>query len=320
MGCEKLSGLEITDHCKGDGMNARLKPFQLATAGFHHDLQDLRARIAEAVDEIAWIESAPLPKDEIAERLAAAVDREAARFEAGHRGQLIHGDIDGVLIASSVNVINAPGGTGSGVGTLDVGPMLCWLLPDHVKARLATAVDALDFESGPPLDQRPGLSADAQQRKHAMEVEEECMTCEGEEAGLDVPRRADADPAVILGAHEVHVYKFKAVPKHGEYHFAEIEADEMLTRGEIMTRARHALPDEWTVQHELESIEILEPIDSGDILPGDDLIQQQPAQRARARPARKMVASPYLESGGLNDPALRSELSGVDIKGPNDGS
>lgn len=248
-------------------MSAVSKFTAVAAAG-QRQVDELRVQIRSVLDEISWIETSPPPKDEVKQRIAAAVDREAARFlEQAQLGDLVHrGEISELLSLRGASQLIAGGSVAS--ATLELAPVLSFLFQETIKARLCEALDKslVDYSEGPATDDRSALLQSARDRLHALEVEEENLVLEAEAAGIEIHRRADANPAIVLSAHEVSLYKFKAIPVHGDYHFGEIESDESLTRSEILARARHALPSEWLQQFELESIEILERADSDDIL------------------------------------------------------
>lgn len=247
-----------------------------ATAAIRAHVAEVREQIAAISEEIVFYESAPLPKSEIVERAAAAVDREAAKFIAfAQVGDLVHrGEVAGLLELTGQTQVIAPGSPIAGIN-VKISPLLAWLFGSAIKDRLTAAIEQgeIDFAEGPPSAEKPELIRSARARLHALGVEEEGLIEQAEAVSIEIARRPDVDPAVVLGAYEVSLYKFKAVPVSGDYHFGEVESDEPLARSAIESRARHALPAQWLAANELESIEILEPLDSDDILDdGDDVL------------------------------------------------
>lgn len=243
---------------------------QKVSATLDRDLTDLRQRVQETKDEIEWIGSAPPLKDEAIKRVDAAVDCAASKFDfSGSARDLLDGNGIGDLLKVTSNAqVVVDDGFGVAKVSQDLGPMLAWLLTDALKMRLCTAIEELNYEAGPPADERPALLAGARERLHSLEAEEENLISDAENAGMDVQRRADADPAIILNAHSVHVYRFKISPVHGEYFHGEIESAEPLKRSDIKARARHALPRAWLDAHEIERIEIIG--DQSDVIDGDE--------------------------------------------------
>lgn len=230
------------------------------------DLTDLRHRILDVKSEISWLVSAPPPKDELHERISSGIDYAASQFDfSALAGELLHrgkmGDLFKITAHSAV--IN-----GMVSLSFDMSPLLCRLFSDEIKNWLSTELNILNYEPGPPTVERPALIDAIRDRLHTLETEEEALISDAEKAGLDVARRTDADPGIILNAHSVHAYKYKVSPKHGDYFYGEIESDTQLTRAEIRTRTRHALPNEWTDAHKIERIEIIEPANQADILDG----------------------------------------------------
>lgn len=288
------------------------KEFTATAAAIHEHVAEVREQIAAISEEIAWYQSAPLPKLEIVERAAAAVDREATKFIAEAQvGDLVHrGEVAELLELTGRTEVVAPGSPIAGVN-IKISPLLAWLFSSTIKDRLAEAIEQgeIDFAEGPPQAERTALIQSARARLHALGLEEEALIEQAEAVGIEIARRPDAAPDVILCAREVSVYRFKASPVSGEYFFGEVESDEPLTRSEITARARHALPSEWLAQFELESIEILERLDSEDIIDdGDDvLLPRATTPRSPKRGRTKQFTSKGFEAD-LEKAAIERDL------------
>jgi hypothetical protein len=83
--------------------------------------------------------------------------------------------------------------------TVDLGSVLCTLYQDLTKAALIEQAKhtAELFDPEPLLAERPELIEAAEQRRHALEIEEEALITQAEDAGLDgFYRRWDANPAI----------------------------------------------------------------------------------------------------------------------------
>lgn len=264
--------------------------FTAAAAAVHRQISEIREQISGIVDEIQWLENAPPPHAEVEARAHLAVDREAATFvDEAKLGDLIHrGEVAELLNLFGRAEIVSPGATIAGA-RIGLAPALCWLFGDSIKAKLTKALQGgeLDFEAGPPTVERPRLIGAARDRLRALEIEEENIILEAEQAGVEIARRADVDPALILNAHEIHVYKFKAEPILGEIYFGEIESDERLTLKEILAQARRAIPDTWLAEHQLEAVVCLERQDSEDILPCIGLAEDMQPRTQQRKPSRK---------------------------------
>jgi len=286
---------------------------KVRTAGveLRNQIGEIQQVIQDTQDEIDWLSNSPLPAAEIKARVTADIAERGARFFAEQqKGQVIYsGAVDELLtfqahsdpFAEGVTIANTP---------IKAAPVLCWLFPDQLAARIGESLDncELSFASGPPSGERPHLIEAATARLLILENQEEDLITEGEGIGLEIARREDANPAVILGAYEAHVYKFRGFPHIGNYHVSEIESDESLSRTEILTRARHALPSDWLAEYELESIEIL-GLNNDDILDDDEATSHaKPRTTARRTARQKQFQSPAFEKSAIEAGALRKDL------------
>ncbi len=146
-------------------------------------LAAIRAEISELDAEAARITKAPQPADEARAMIKASV----ARLAAG-----------GVPILFN-DAVQWPGKFAEGQvhASDDSLAVLCWLFPDVVEAKLATLIGA-----------RPGAMAASEKQAARGQIEtdrlelgraEEAVITGIEATGLEVDRRADADPRAVLG-------------------------------------------------------------------------------------------------------------------------
>lgn len=152
------------------------------------DLAKLRNQITELKQQRDHVASGRLTKAETIQRLAEFVDNEAAGFDARHR----------FANAASTSGATPIDITGFQVWKGDAGPLLCWLLGDAIKHRLAELVEESNLPEGLPADKRPAAIKELEARINALEVEEEAIITDAEAAGMDIPRREDCDPRVVL--------------------------------------------------------------------------------------------------------------------------
>lgn len=287
--------------------------FTAGAAALQREVDEIRQQIAATRDEVDWIENAPLDREEVKQRVAAAVTRAGAAFlENARLGDVVHrGEIAELLeIQGRANLISD-----AAIAGLDIklAPLLCWLMPDPVTQRICAAIDGgeIAFESGPPTAERPALIEAARERLFSLECDEEQLISDAEEAGIEIGRRADASPEVILDAHEVSLYRYKAVPKCGEFHSGEVESDEPLTRTEILQLAEQDLPAEWLAKHELEGIDILEPLDSDDVVPDgtEHLLRKSRPPRGSKQRRKRVFQSQDMRSRAAEKGAITKAIN-----------
>lgn len=173
----------------------------------HQDVDQLRDEIEQVREELEWLASSSVPRDELKERITAAVASEKRSAGA-----------DGVLRALAIPTPDAycatfddmfkvqtnvflRGGDKPDVRPVEVvlSPVLAWLLGDELTKNLHAKVDALQYTPGPPMAERPARRAQLLATLRQLEEKEEALICTGEAAGLWIARRGDADPAVVLG-------------------------------------------------------------------------------------------------------------------------
>ncbi len=155
-------------------------------------LEKIRAEIAALVDERDEVESAPVPREEVAAHIAAMID-------APNSGTLINGRID---------LEPRPGGllTGnfrsSGLSELlDRPGILRALFPSAIQEYLLRCYDAQlgDAKPGLPAPQRRKRLTEIAGEIFRLETDEEGVIEQLEAEGADILRRGDADPRAQLG-------------------------------------------------------------------------------------------------------------------------
>lgn len=157
------------------------------------NLQKLRSKLLDIRREIADIENQALTNDEVSANISATVDKWASLFEAGHVG---------------INIANLEfwGTDLLAVATFGDTPvektisLLAWLNPDMLKQKLNEAAKPFVSVGGLTREQRQDRIKAMESEKHDIEVAEETMIVALEDEGVEVFRRPDADPAIILAA------------------------------------------------------------------------------------------------------------------------
>jgi hypothetical protein len=168
------------------------------TTDYVQRIAALREEIARLDDDRRAIERAPLPFDEARPKLVAAIRGPAARVEF-----IAERFADPNALPADrppfrpTHSYNAPTGVGEllalGLLHLDVERVI-----ELASARLAALYDTVS--PGMPSSERPAALAAIAARRFALEEREEATIEESEAAGVAIPRRADADPAAVLGA------------------------------------------------------------------------------------------------------------------------
>lgn len=166
------------------------------------DIDKLRAEIQRVGDEIEWLAGAPLPLEECKARVADGCRQLATHFTENRLrlGVFVHPNTNPQEALMEAFAISK---NTTGVSTLtieEVGPALCWAMGDSLVQRLHAEIDALDYgPPGLPMAERPARLAQLKGMLRQLEEQEEALICKAEEAGEVVFRRAEADPAVVLG-------------------------------------------------------------------------------------------------------------------------
>ncbi|MGE0082451.1 MAG: hypothetical protein AB7U81_14260 [Thiohalomonadaceae bacterium] len=170
-----------------------------------NELERVRSQIADLKARRDQVANARLPKAEVLARLNEFVDSEAAGFDAAWHFVNPASSPDARMIDITGFEIGV-----SGEGhhrAADAGGLLCWLMGDVVKKRLAELVNAADFSDAVPADKRAGMLRDLDEQIHALEIQEEALITDADAAGIELARRADCDPAIVLEVVEATRYE-----------------------------------------------------------------------------------------------------------------
>jgi len=152
-------------------------------------LESIRQQITGIRQQIAEITGQPLTAAEIEDAVNRAVDGWASRVDAGWLG---------INIANGRAVDPAMLTTAAAGEEDKLACLLAWLHADALKEKLLSA--SLPFASdGMTLAARAERVRELEGELHEVEAAEEHMVCALEARGLDVYRRPDADPSIVLG-------------------------------------------------------------------------------------------------------------------------
>lgn len=163
----------------------------------------IRAEIASVSAEIEWVQDSMLPPDEIKAGVSASCKAlsQAHDFPLGRLASPGAGMLElAEMLTAQATALNFGAGEGRHTSvSVALGGILAALFGDDLVKRLHKKVDDLDYVPGPPSRDRPEALKKLRATLHGLEAREEAMICQAEEIGLLIPRRSDADPAVILG-------------------------------------------------------------------------------------------------------------------------
>ena len=141
-----------------------------------------REEVAAVQAEMEELRQQPLPASEALGRLQEYIERRAAEYRHD------------AAIAALTSATARPR---SLVTPDTLEPLLCWLLGDTLRDRLAAELEKTDT-GGVSTHERSAQAAELAERKFQLEAEEEQLIRQAEAAGLTIERRADADPRVVL--------------------------------------------------------------------------------------------------------------------------
>lgn len=161
----------------------------------HTEVAKIREEIARVHDECEWLERAQVPRDELKVRAAARIRAASEKFDGGLAlHQLAHPQGS----SAELLTVTVPAHQGP-VKEIDFTPLLGWLMGTDALIELVHAkIDAMDYRPGPPLADRPARLAELRTEMRVLDEREEATIVRAEADGIPIPRRADADPAVVL--------------------------------------------------------------------------------------------------------------------------
>ena len=179
----------------------------MAKTTLHQDVDQVRDEIEPVREELQWLASSSVPRDELKARITAAVGVERRNADSGRVLRSLASPTSDAYSATFADMFKVQtkatflGGDKPDILPAEVplSPMLAWLLGDELTKNLHAKVDALEYTPGPPMAERPARRAQLLATLRQLEEKEEALICTGEAAGLWIARRGDADPAVVLG-------------------------------------------------------------------------------------------------------------------------
>lgn len=175
-----------------------------ATAHFRAEVDAIRERISRLRAEREETLHGPLPKAEAIEKMEAAVNRLAAGHEERYAvSECVFGGRDpvGGVRTFFEAMGNVDPHAGKRVKT-DMAPLLATLFGEQVKRHLRQRIEAAGHPEGPPAKDRNALAEGMDKQIRGAEIEEETMILQAEEAGIEILRREDCNPAIVLGLPE----------------------------------------------------------------------------------------------------------------------
>lgn len=173
-----------------------------AFSGASDELASLRHQIEVLREQRARVETAPLSASETRQRIHKLLDAERQDFErrlayglsaAARPGARI-ADVD--LLTLTCRSERDPD-AGVTKQRADLAGLITFLMGDELRSRLDPVIDAL-ADGGISSSERSERIAEIDAKIHAAETREEELIDEAERAGMQIARRADADPAVVL--------------------------------------------------------------------------------------------------------------------------
>ncbi|BAV45288.1 Uncharacterized protein MLTONO_0385 [Mesorhizobium loti] len=164
-----------------------------------------RADIVALKQDLSAVRTAPVPKSirkQEARNLVAGLSKAGAPTIG--RDRRLNVSFPSDLMSVTTIGVDPTGTNIAGVGQLRVPStlaMMAWLYPDAMVAALERTIDALPGDDSAALDDdtRAEKQTDIKAQILSAERDEETLIRGAHAAGLDVLRRADADPRAILG-------------------------------------------------------------------------------------------------------------------------
>lgn len=164
---------------------------------FFDEVENIRSEIESVAEELAWTENAALPKDEAKKRVSAAV---AAAIDQYHPPVWHFNEpvLDSNVLQEMLTAHGNPTGGDDATVRVDLTPLLAVLFGDELTTKIHRLIDRLDYTAGPPSKDRPTKIRALKATLADLGKKEESLICGAEERGLFIPRREDADPAIVL--------------------------------------------------------------------------------------------------------------------------
>lgn len=152
-------------------------------------LSAVREQIAAAVGKRQAVEAGPAAREEVLHEIDAAIERKAKSWRP-HLGCLASGG-EGFTLAFGWRDTTADA---------QAEAMLCALVPEAVRTTLREQAEKHIGEHGEglPLAERAKRIAELDAERDALELEEEALVRTLERQGLDIDRRGEARPEIVL--------------------------------------------------------------------------------------------------------------------------
>jgi hypothetical protein len=151
-------------------------------------IDTLRSQIAKLKNELHALKYMPIHPDDVSARVAEVVKELAAGLNERLLGDLVCApQADDDIFSRACYVSDQPG------------ILHAWIDPAGLTKKLTTL--ARPHATGTvPMAERPQLQADLERRLFEAETAEEALVVQAEAAGLEIFRRPDIDPAIVLEA------------------------------------------------------------------------------------------------------------------------
>lgn len=159
------------------------------------EVEEVRNRILEIQAELAEIRTAPLCDVEAEEKCRAVVSSHAAR--AGTNRILAH-----LIHAEASSRIGWPTDASGSSIEPSAFDLLCAFEPKRMQDALKKLVTTSTHLRGPATSERLRRNEELNAALLEAEIEEESLIEAAEARGINVHRRRDANPAIILGVHQ----------------------------------------------------------------------------------------------------------------------
>ncbi|QXP90013.1 hypothetical protein [Methylococcus capsulatus] len=154
-------------------------------------IETVRAQIAQLKSELSALRVMPIHPDDLPARVAEVVKTLSARVDEATLGALVAASTppgnqdDPLRLACYVS--DQPG------------ILHAWLNPTDLTKKL-TALARPHATGTVPMAERPQLQADLERRLFEAETAEEALVVQAEAAGIEIFRRPDIDPSIVLAA------------------------------------------------------------------------------------------------------------------------
>lgn len=159
-------------------------------------LADLRAAIAAAQADLAALPGRPLPAAEAVARFNQWADSQAQAFDARRQAAALCQPRADTTFSDLLSLTARD--IRPHLSAADAGPLVCWLMGDTIKKKMAAEIEGLDLS-----DALPAASRGAELRRLTLELErleiaEEVLIRQLEAAGEHVRRRDEARIDIVL--------------------------------------------------------------------------------------------------------------------------